>query len=88
MTIYGQPTAAPAAPAHAAPELPSLTPQQNRLRIRVCAGATSLHDRLVVLADVLTFESDDKEAVRRWLFAHQADEVHRPTGRPQWTGEA
>ena len=91
MAIYGTPSSeARAAPAHAAtaPDLPQLTTRQHDLRVRVCATAADLHGRLVTLAALRNPESDDKEAVRTWLFAAHADELIRPPViKQRWSGE-
>jgi hypothetical protein len=90
MTLYGSRIPLPrVAPAHAEAEPAPLTQRQESLRARVCAMATTLHDRLVALIDLRNADSADKEAVRGWLFAAHPDEVWKPpTNRiPQWTGD-
>ena len=86
MAVYGKPIEAPA---HMRPDLPELTARQDSLRARVCVNATTLHDRLVALADILDADPTDKDAVRGWLFAAQPDEVWPPpANRPcRWTGD-
>lgn len=61
---------------------PTLTAAQEDLRIKVYYAANDLHGRLVALADMGRADPfADREAVKAWLFATDADEARPPLGR-------